>query len=185
MRKSVAPKVNLKDLNLPKDVTKEFDVDGDGEVDVAELIAHVQKHQNLQKSHNFLTKVLLLTLVVMILFFGSLFGRQRFGDSTYKRDDSLRWSSHCDGDLWGWPGRNIYWWWVQNSLILGKMNCMVGSSGQMNFNHYRGQGDMFRACAKSSKSFFEKVSFVIIATIWCTMMYDDHWGHHVFASTLV
>lgn len=68
MRKSVAPKVNLKDLNLPKDVTKEFDVDGDGEVDVAELIAHVQKHQNLQKSHNFLTKVLLLTLVVMILF---------------------------------------------------------------------------------------------------------------------
>jgi len=68
MRKSVAPKVNLKDLNLPKDATKEFDVDGDGEVDVAELIAHVQKHKNLQKSHNFLTKVLLLTLVVMILF---------------------------------------------------------------------------------------------------------------------
>ncbi|CAE6972572.1 unnamed protein product [Symbiodinium natans] len=61
-------KISLADLDLPEDAKKEFDVDGDGTVNVTELIAYVNQHKALKKSHGFVMKAFFAVIILMILF---------------------------------------------------------------------------------------------------------------------
>ncbi|CAJ1357080.1 unnamed protein product [Effrenium voratum] len=78
-------KVNIADLNLPPEAKEAFDVDGDGQVDIAEIIAYVNKHKALKKTYNFVTKAFFLTVVMMIFFLSSALPQQSWPSKSPRR----------------------------------------------------------------------------------------------------
>ena len=95
-------KVQVSKLGLPEDVMRELDIDHDGQVNVSELVAYVNRTKRLQTNYSYVRTSLVLTLVAFVLVLATCLGATVLGIQLTKEitiSGGTLVSTQCTDDL--------------------------------------------------------------------------------------